>query len=173
MRRSSHVLGPEPQHEADDQQLAGSLRSRHDRLRILQRERDRLLNQHVLAGGERALGSLAVLGCGQADVDHADVCALEWCVEVVRGIGPAQGGDARGAVLRARGDDRHPCAPRERRPGPGMRLAHEATAEDRDVDHPRPSACRCACARCMAAVTSASGGQGSPWNSISTERGPL
>ena len=66
----------------------------------------------------------------------------------------------------------HAGAARERRPGARMGLAHEAAAEDRDVDHPRPSAFRCAQARCMEAFTSASGGHGSPWNSISTDNGP-
>ena len=166
------VLGPEAQHEADDEQLAGALGRRDDRLGVLERERDRLLQQHVLARGECPLGGLAVLRGRQADVDDVDVVARERRVEVVGRLRSAQGGDARGALERARRDGDDPRPPGLRRPCARVRLAHEAAADDRDVDHPRPSAFRCAQARAIEAWTSASGGHGSPWNSISTESGP-
>ena len=166
------VLGPEAQHEAHHEQLAGALARRDDGLRVLERECDRLLEQHVLARGEGALRRLAVLRRRQADVDDVHVVALQRRVEVVARLRPAQGRHALGALERARGDGDDARASGLRRPGAGVGLAHEAAAHDRDVDHPRPSAFRCEQARVIDALTSASGGHGSPWNSISTESGP-
>ncbi len=94
-------------------------------------------------------------------------------VEVVGGLRAAQRRHARGALVRARRDGDDPRAPGLRGPGARVRLAHEAAAHDRDVDHPRPSAFRCEQARAIDALTSSSGGHGSPWNSISTESGPV
>ena len=147
------VLGPEAQHEADDEQLAGTLGRGHDRLRVLQRERDRLLEQHVLARRERTLGRLAVQRRRQADVDHVHVAALERRVEVVDGFRPAQvRRRARLAPACATRRPRTRARPASAAQAAGVGLAHEAAAEDRDVDHPRPSAFRCAQARFMHGV---------------------
>ena len=146
---------------------------RDDGLRVLERERDRLLEQHVLARGERALRRLAVLRRRQADVDDVHVVALERRVEVVAPPPPRTAAATRSARSSVRDETATTLrATGLRRPGAGVGLAHEAAADDRDVDHPRPSAFRCAQARAIDALTSASGGHGSPWNSISTESGP-
>ena len=118
------VLGPEAQHEPDDEQLAGALGRRDDGLGVLERERDRLLEQHVLAGGERALGGLAVLRRRQADVDDVHVVALERARRGRRvASAPHSAATRCGALERARRDGRRPArgrpAPPRRRRGSG------------------------------------------------------
>ena len=167
------VLGPEAQHEADDEQLAGALGRRDDRLGILERERDRLLQQHVLAGGECALGGLAVLRRRQADVDHVDV-------------------RPRRAARRDRPSPRPRRAPPRARRAPASATTRRRPARDRASADQAPACvwpmkppptiatliipgrARSGARRRAAidAFTSASGGHGSPWNSISTESGP-
>ena len=78
------VLGPEAQHEPDHEEAATPLRGGDDCVGVLERQRDRLLEQDVLAGGEGRLGPLAVQRRRQADVDGVDLRVAERRQEIVR-----------------------------------------------------------------------------------------
>ena len=173
MLRSSTYSGQKRSTRPTTSSFAGALGGGDDRLGVLERQRDRLLEQHVLAGREGALGGLAMPGRRQADVDDVDVGRARAARRGRRvASAPHSAATRGGARARARRDGHDARTAGLRRPGAGVGLAHEAGADDRDADHPRPSAFRCVHARAIAASTSASGGHGSPWNSISTESGP-
>ena len=109
----------------------------HDRVGVLERQRDRLLEQDVLAGGEGRLGPLAVQRRRQADVDGVDLRVPERRLEIVGQLCADRGRDRSGPVAPTRGDrlDAHPIA--ERAVVRGVRGGHEPAAEDRDRDHAR------------------------------------
>ena len=73
---------------------------------------------------------------------------------------------------RAGADDPHLRAVAEPRVDRRVRAGHEASAEQRDADHERPCGASASREARIAAVTSSSGGHGSPVNSISTAYGP-
>ena len=62
------------------------------------RERERLLDEHVLPGREGALGDLAMERCRHADVDRLDLRVGEDRVEVDRRLGAHGRGDTRGPL---------------------------------------------------------------------------
>jgi hypothetical protein len=64
------------------------------------RQRDRLLQEDVLAGGERSLGHLAMEQRRQADVDSVELRITDRRVEVGRCLGPDALGNPRGALER-------------------------------------------------------------------------
>ena len=76
------VLGPEAQHHADHKHRVAPGRDGDDRLGVLGRERDGLLQEDALARGERALRVLAVERSGQANVDGLDVRIVNRAVEI-------------------------------------------------------------------------------------------
>ena len=131
------VLGPEAQHEPDHEEAAAPLRRRHDCVGVLERQRDRLLEEDVLAGGEGRLGPLTVQRRRQADVDGVDLRVAERRQEIVGQLGADRGRDRGGAVAPTGGDrlDAHTIA--ERAVVRGVRGPHEPAAEDRDRDHAR------------------------------------
>ena len=108
------VLRPEAQHEPDHEEAATPLRRGHDRVGVLERQRDRLLEQDVLAGGEGRLGPLAVQRRRQADVDGVDLRVPERRQEIVGQLGADRGRDRGGPVAPTGGDrlDAHPIAER-------------------------------------------------------------
>ena len=60
------VLGPETKHEADHEDPATPLHSLDDSVRVLRRQRDRLLEEDVLAFAESPLRGLSVKVGGEA-----------------------------------------------------------------------------------------------------------
>jgi hypothetical protein len=71
--RELDVLRPEPQHQADHQHPAAPLGCREDRVCVVERERERLLDEDMLPRREGALGDLAMEWGRHADVDRLDV----------------------------------------------------------------------------------------------------
>ena len=59
------VLRPEPQHEPDHEDPAAALGRGQDRLAVLERQRERLLEEDVLACREGLLRDLAMEGVGR------------------------------------------------------------------------------------------------------------
>ena len=131
------VLGPETQHEPDHEETPAPLRRGDDRVGVLEGQRDRLLEEDMLAGGDRGLGPLAVERRRQADVDGVHIRVVHRRLQIVGQLGADRGGDAGGPVAPTGGDrlDAHPIA--ERGVVRGVRGRHEAAAEDRDRDHAR------------------------------------
>ncbi len=135
---------------------------------VLERERDRLLQQHVLAGRQRALGDRTVQRRRQADVDDVDARCGDRGLPVAGHVGPEAVRDRVRTVERA--DDAHLRAVAQRAVGARMHAGHEAAADERDVRHDRPSAANASYDARIERLTSSSGGQGTPpVNSISTE----
>ena len=66
-------LGEEREHVPDHQQLPARPRGGHHRVGLGGRQRDRLLDQHMLARLERADGESGVLVVGDAEVDEVDL----------------------------------------------------------------------------------------------------
>jgi hypothetical protein len=101
---------------------------------------ERLLAQHVLAGGQRGQGDLGVAVTGRTDVDDVDVVALDELAPVGRPALPAEllGGLGDGG-LAAPADRGHRRSygqvvdPVHGAPGERVRRAHERVA-----DHPDP-----------------------------------
>ena len=156
------ILGPKAQYESEQQFATTRIARRDNRLSVFDRQGNRLLKQNVTTGRERRLGYRTMERRRQADVDNLDVIACQRCEQVVRGLGPADLGDLGRPLDRPRGDDANLGSIRMLRPSGGMRTGHKARAENRDADHPSPSALRCTRERAIASVTSASGGHGSP-----------
>ena len=129
------VLGEETQHEPDHERPPALLGRRENRLPVLDGEGDRLLEQHVLSGGERSLGDLAVHGRRQADVDGVDLRVGEDSVQIGREpcayrigylLRPLRRSRAHRLDSRPAGCDAEPA---------GVRRAHEPGAEYRQGDH--------------------------------------
>ncbi len=118
----------------DHEDAIGRLVGPDERLGIFERERDRLLEQDVLASGERRLGHLPVLRGGQADIDRLDAGIGENRLQIIR---PTRADLARQGVaaIGARGVDRRHRDVRHRGVRFGVRAPHEPRAQDRDLDH--------------------------------------
>ena len=129
------VLGPEAQHHADHEHHLAPCRCSDDRVSVLARERDRLLEEDALARGERALRVLAVQLRRQADVDGVHVRIPDCGVDISGHLGADRVGHACGPLGRLRRDRLHPHTLTERLVVRGVGRAHEAAAEDRDGDH--------------------------------------
>ena len=135
---SSWYSGQKRSTRPDQQRAAAPARRLEDRLGVLQRQRQRLLQQHVLAGGERALGVLrgAAPSAGRrrpARRGRRRSRRSRSSVDVSAARGRRH---LRGLRPGARGDDLHPAAVALRRPGAGVGHPHEAAAEDGDAGHP-------------------------------------
>ena len=96
--RELDVLRPEPQHEADHQHPAAPLGRREDRVCVVERERERLLDEDMLPRREGALGDLAMERGRHADVDRLDLRVGEDRVEVDRRLGAHGRGDTGGPL---------------------------------------------------------------------------
>ena len=119
----------------------GDLGGRRHRFRLGHRVRERLLDQHVLAGLQRRHGHLGMQVPGSADVDDVDVIALERGAPVRDDLVPAvlTGGGRRPLLVAA-----HQHAPGDRRhigvegvdvaPGVGVGLPHEGVAHECDTE---------------------------------------
>ena len=86
-RRHAAVAEADHRHDAAARRPRG--RPRPSRSRLVDRVGERLLAQHVLAGGERGERDLGVAVAGRADVDDVDVVALDDLAPVGRGLLPS------------------------------------------------------------------------------------
>ena len=78
------VLGPEAQDVRDHEDAIGCLVGPDERLGIFEREGDRLLEEDVLASGERGLGHLPVLRVGRQISIRLDAGVGENRLQIVR-----------------------------------------------------------------------------------------
>jgi hypothetical protein len=77
-------LGEERKHVGHHQQLAARPGCRHHRVGVAGRQRDRLLDQHVLARLERPNGEPGVLVVRHAEVDQFDAGVGEQLTDVLK-----------------------------------------------------------------------------------------
>ena len=129
------VLGEEPDDLGHHERPAARRGRPQDRLGVRLGQRQWLLEQDVLAGGERPLGGVAVERCRQTDVDRVDLRIGEHRLEVVDEGRADRGRDLLPALARARADGLDVRAAAQGRVAVRVGRAHEAGAEDRNGDH--------------------------------------
>lgn len=120
----------------------GALNGIQHRLRLGARPRQRLLADHVFARLCRGNCDLGVRVIGGADIDNVDVWSRYRCAPVARSVIEAKAIARRRRHLVANVDHhfthrdgwRGPEEHRHRRVGHGMRLAHKAAADHRNIE---------------------------------------
>ena len=125
------IFAPEAQDMRHHQRSAGSLRRRDHAVAVGGGQRERLFEEHVLAGLERSDGRFGVEVRGQRVADRLD----RWILDDRAVVGGRARADFTGELLRLvemPGRDRRDADAGDLRIGAGMGGPHEARAENAD-----------------------------------------